>query len=161
MFIAIDPGKNTGVATFDSDGKDLQKYVFSEDSFRLFMVGLLHVKGSVTFILEDFRLIQGKALEQTGSDMPAPRVIGAMQMIDTIMGDRSKIEMVQPGNLRTALKWAGFPELANKPRTWHCPDELAAYAHGVMYLIQKKLRKHPIFDAYKKQGKHVNERFCI
>lgn len=150
MFIAIDPGKNTGVATFDKDGKDLQKYVFSEDSFRLFMVGLLHVKGSVTFILEDFRLIQGKALEQTGSDMPAPRIIGAMQMVDTIIGKDSKIEYVRPGNLRTALKWAGYPELANKPYGWHCPDDLSAYAHGVMYLIQKGLKKHPIFDAYKK-----------
>lgn len=149
MFIAIDPGKNTGVATFDSDGKDLSRYTFNEEVFRKFMASLLHVDGTVTFILEDFKLLQGKALEQTGSDMPAPRVIGAMQMIDTIMGDRSKIEMVRPGNLRTALKWAGFPELANKPRHWHCPDDLSAYAHGVMYLINQKLRPHPIFAAYK------------
>lgn len=149
MFIAIDPGKNTGVATFDSDGKDLGKHVFHEDTFRKFMANLLHVEGTVTFILEDFKLVQGKALEQTGSDMPAPRIIGAMQMIDTILGDRSTIVLVRPGNLRTALKWAGYSELANKPYGWHCPDDLSAYAHGVMYLIQQKLRPHPIFAAYK------------
>lgn len=150
MFIAIDPGKNTGVATFHSDGSDLGRYTFHEEKFRLFMAGLIHVKGTVTFILEDFRLVQGKALEQTGSDMPAPRVIGAMQMIDTILGDDSNIVYVKPGNLRTALKWAGYSEFANKPYGWHCPDDLSAYAHGVMYLIQQKLRPHPIFDAYKK-----------
>jgi hypothetical protein len=150
MFIAIDPGKNTGVATFNSDGSDLAKYVFQEDSFRLFMLGLLHIEGSVTFILEDFKLVKGKALEQTGSDMPAPRIIGAMQMVDTILGKNSEIVYVQPGNLRTALKWAGYSELANKPYGWHCPDDLSAYAHGVMYLIQQKLRPHPIFAAYKK-----------
>lgn len=150
MFIAIDPGANTGVATFDDEGKDLARHVFREEHMKLFLGSLYESTYHIQFIMEDFKLRQDKALQQTGSDMPSSRVIGMVQMMDHILGDASNIKFVQPGNLRTALKWAGYPELANKPRDWHCPDELAAYSHGVMYLIQQKLRKHPIFDAYKK-----------
>lgn len=149
MYIAIDPGKNVGVATFKSDGTDNTKKTFREPFFLAFLEMLIvsKIPGAV-FIMEDFTLRKDKALDQVGSDMPAPRMIGAVQMTSRLLKD-SHIELVKPGNLRTALKWAGYPELANKPRNWHCPDDLSAYAHGVKYLIDRGIRVHPLFG---KQG---------
>lgn len=155
MFISIDPGENVGVATFTPEGKDISKTTLRLKEFRkLFLKSVsrdrLKAPGDapkLVFIMEDFRLIHNLALEQTGSDMPAPRCIGAVEMIHDILGEeRSEIVLQKPGNLRTALKWAGLPHLANKPRTWHCPDDLSAYAHGVFWLIQNNYRKHPIFN---------------
>jgi hypothetical protein len=146
MYIAIDPGKNVGVATFKDDGTDNSRKTFREPFFLNFLELLVAAKPpEVVFIMEDFKLSKEKALDQVGSDMPAPRMIGAVQMTSVILGSRSHIELVPPGHLRTSLKWAGYPELAAKPRQWHCPDDISAYAHGVKYLIDRGIRIHPIF----------------
>lgn len=152
MFISIDPGKNVGVATFREDGSDISRTVMQLPEFRIFLGNIYQYAAedpanTVKFIMEDYTLIQSMAIAQTGSDMPASRAIGAVEQIHTMLGDKSLVFKVRPGELRSALKWAGFPELANKPRTWHCPDELSAYAHGVKFLIDKNIRRHPIFDS--------------
>lgn len=149
MFIAVDPGKNVGVATFLEDGSDVAHKTMHYDDFRNFLkLSYSGIKGTdekMRFIVEDFRLRQDKALAQTGSDMPAPRCIGAIDMMLTMLGEQAMIFWQQPANLKGALKWAGYPELANKPRGYHPPDGIAAYAHGVHRLIDLGLRKHPIF----------------
>jgi hypothetical protein len=147
MFISVDPGDNVGVATFKADGTDINKTIMRLDKFRNFLslsVVVPDVKKMI-FIVEDYRLCQNMAIAQTGSDMPASRCIGAIEMVCEILGDRSQIYWQNPSNLRGALKWAGYPKLANKPRSWHCPDDLSAYAHGVHRLIDLGIRKHPIF----------------
>lgn len=149
MYISVDPGKNVGVATFGEDGKDIKKATMDLDKFRSFLTLILAAlpqDEKLRFIMEDFRLRHDKAIDQTGSDMPASRCIGAVEMMSTLLGERSMIFLQKPGDLRGALKWAGFPELANKPKSWHCPDDMAAYAHGVHRLINLGIRKHPIFD---------------
>lgn len=146
QYISVDPGKTTGVAAFDSNGKELNRAAYSIKYFKMFLQGVVAGNTPVTFIVEDFNLRADKALEQTGSEMPAPRIIGMVEFAVSMLGEESKMVMCQSTNLKTALKWAGFPELANKPRNWHCPDELSAYAHGVMYLIQQNIREHPIWQ---------------
>jgi len=151
MFLSVDPGKNIGLASFNQEGEDLARKTVSLDYFPSFLEAVYTLskdaKEPVVFIYEDYTLRKDKAIEQTGSDMPASQAIGMIKMISRLLGDLARIEVVKAGNLRTALKWAGYPELANKPRTWHCPDDLAAYAHGVMWLINNKIRKHPIFES--------------
>lgn len=150
MFISIDPGKNNGVASFSDEGQDIKKKVMQEEEFLHFLQMLLVIKGDgknhITFILEDFKLRQDKAIDQTGSDMPSSRMIGAVQFADRILGDQSDIVYQRPGILNSALKWAGYSDLANKGRGYHVPDDIAAYSHGVYYLITQNLRKHPIFN---------------
>jgi hypothetical protein len=152
MFIAIDPGKRVGVATFRADGSDISKKIFLLDDevmgFRHFMGTILESfkesAAHVTFIVESFHLRMDKALEQTGADMPAARAIGVVEMVDTLLASKSNIVMVPPRDLYTALKWAGHNKWARAGA--HPPDDIAAYSHGVKYLIDKGLRKHPIFD---------------
>jgi hypothetical protein len=149
LFISVDPGENVGVATFREDGSDINKSIMRLENFRSFLkmvLAALPQDERMRFIMEDYSLRQDMAIAQTGSDMPASRCIGAVEMISTLLGERSMIFLQKPGNLRGALKWAGYPELARKPRSWHCPDDISAYAHGVHRLIDLKLRKHPIFE---------------
>lgn len=156
MFISIDPGHNVGVATFTDTGLDVSKATITLPRFRQFILKsavrerLKAPEGTpkLIFLMEDYKLRQDMAINQTGSDMPASRCIGAVEFACDILGpERCEIILQPPGNLRTALKWSGYPELANKPRTWHCPDDMSAYAHGVFWLIRNDYRKHPIFNA--------------
>lgn len=149
MYIAVDPGKTVGVATFREDGTDIARKALDIDKFRTllksFYFGVKDSDEKLRFIVEDYKLRQDMALAQTGSDMPASKCIGAIEMIMTLLGEQSMIWWQRPSDLKGALKWAGYPELARKPRTWHCPDDLSAYAHGVHRLIDLGVRKHPIF----------------
>lgn len=150
MYVGVDPGKRNGVATFSDKGEAIKRATFEEVEFLNFLQMLLAIKDHpnkfIVFVVEDYKLRQDKALDQIGSDIPAARMVGAVQMTNQILGDQSNIVMSPPAHLRTALKWAGFPELANKPRNWHCPDDISAYAHCVKHLIDMGLRKHPIFN---------------
>lgn len=154
MFISIDPGYNVGAATFDFRGDDINKAIIDLPTFRkVYLKSVCRqflkqpLGEKLIFIMEDYTLRQDMAINQTGSDMPASRCIGAVEMVADILGpERCEIHLQKSGNLKTALKWAGYPELANKPRTWHCPDDLSAYSHGVFWLIKNGYRKHPIFS---------------
>jgi len=156
VFIAIDPGANTGVATFTNEGKDIKRTVMREAEFLNFLkmvyssvyaqaVDKPESKIGLTFIIEDFHLRMDKALDQTGSNMPSSQIIGSVKMIDNLLDERSEIIMQRPDVLSTALKWAGFSKYANNRRL-HPPDDIAAYSHGVFHLINAGLRKHPIFE---------------
>ncbi|MFE1914995.1 hypothetical protein [Streptomyces anandii] len=151
MLMSVDPGNRVGVATFKDDGTDISRTIMGLPQFRKFLAMVyfqVQTSGEkLHFLYEDYTLRKDMAIAQTGSDMPASRCIGAVEMTHDLLGDRSTIDVSLPSNLRTALKWAGFPELANKPRTWHCPDDLSAYSHGVMWLINKNVRKHPLFES--------------
>jgi hypothetical protein len=152
MFISIDPGIRVGVASFKEDGTDISRTTFQLDSsFKNYLKGLYQFSikegETIRFIYEDFTLRKDKAIDQTGSNMPASRAIGMVEMVHWMLGEKSYIHSVSSANLRTALKWAGFPQLAAKPRTWHCPDDISAYSHGVMWLIQNNVRQHPIFKS--------------
>lgn len=154
MFISIDPGYRVGVATFKDDGSDLGKQIIKLDDFKGWLKGIYqYSKGfdeNIRFLYEDFTLRQDKAIAQTGSDMPASRCIGMIQMLHWMLGENSTIAMSSPRNIITAMKWAGRPDIANKMqrnRNYHPDDDLVAYAHGVMWLIELKVRKHPIFES--------------
>lgn len=147
MYVAIDPGKNIGLATFSSEGEDRGKLVVNEEALFGFLKNVIvavEEKESrfVTFILEDYKLRKDRALDQVGSDIPAARIIGAVQMVHSILGEQSKIVLQEPRILHTALKWSRQNKWVG--RKSHVPDDVSAYAHGVYYLIQQKIRPHPI-----------------
>jgi hypothetical protein len=149
MYVAIDPGKRCGVATFNNDGSDRSKGVLQEKDLRAYLG--IHIKQSQlpftntyepveAFIIEGFWLRKDKALEQSGSDMPASRAYGAVELAAQIMDVPLH---TQPSSiLSQACKWAQVPYNPKK----HTPDQNSAYAHGVYWLINNKLRRHPVLD---------------
>lgn len=154
MFISIDPGQNVGVASFKEDGTDLHSKTIDLDSFPLFLINMYQyaVKHNekVHLLYEDFMLRQDKAIAQTGSDMPASQCIGMLKLIHAWFNGQSTLETCSSRDLITAFKWDSRPDIAAKlerRRGYHPPDHLAAHAHGVMWLINKNIRKHPIFES--------------
>lgn len=145
MYVAIDPGESVGMAMFTDTGEDIRKLTLRLPQFREALAMLMVTDKTYHFIVEDFRLRKDKALDQIGSNIPAARAIGAIEMMVAILGERASITMVQPSVLTSALKAAGFARYANNRRL-HPPDDVAAYAHGVQYLIDNKLRRHPVLD---------------
>lgn len=150
MYIAIDPGENVGVATFNDLGQDISQTEWRLNKFYSFLANTYVASRSQKtmhfhFIVEDFKLRQDMAIAQTGSNMPAAKCIGAIEQICELLGSRGTITLQPPSVLSTGLKWSNRPDMANRPRSWHCPDYIAAHAHGVFYLIENKIRKHPYF----------------
>jgi hypothetical protein len=155
VFVSIDPGRNVGVASFTDDGKDIHCATINLKDFKVYLKGLIEVSKNadekIHFLYEDFTLRKDKALDQTGSEMPAPKCIGMVELAQCVIGDaKSTIEKALPGNLITAFKWDGRPDIALKMernRKYHPDDKLAAHAHGTMWLINMKIKKHPIFES--------------
>ena len=145
MYVAIDPGKRVGVATFALDGSDRSKALLPEEDFRLYLINHIRMQNNypiTAFIVEGFWLRQKEALDQVGSDMPASRTYGAVELAAQMMNVPLH---VQPSSiLPQACKWARVPY---NPRKKHTPDQLSAYAHGVYWLINNKIRRHPVLDA--------------
>lgn len=155
MFVSVDPGYRVGVATFKEDGSDLAKTIMKlDDEFRPWLNGLYQYSHQfnepIRFLYEDFTLRQDKAYEQTGSDMPASRCIGSIEMVSYMLGDKSTLDKSSPSNIVSAMKWSGQQDVARmmeRNRKYHPADDKVAYAHGVMWLINLKIRKHPIFES--------------
>ena len=154
MLVSIDPGFRVGAATFNKEGKDQAKTTYELPAFYRFLESAYDYSKKfdekIIFLYEDFTLRQDKAYAQTGSKMPASQSIGAIWEIHTMLGDNSKIECSLPSNIVTALKWAGYKDIVRKMeknRNYHPADDVVAHAHGIMWLIQQGLRKHPIFES--------------
>lgn len=150
MYLAVDPGKHVGIATFNGSGEDLSRTIMPEQRARKFFITLAQnvqdkPDRKLTIIVEDFRLSKEKAIEQAGSDMPACRLIGALELIDDLLDSQSKLYFQSPSLLKpTALKWAGMNQYLNYA---HVPDDVSAYSHGKFWLIKNDVVKHPIFSS--------------
>lgn len=147
MYLAVDPGRNIGVATFDTEGKDILKKTLDTQTFLSFLVLLdMQLKSSdekLTIIAEDFRLRKDKALDQTGSEMPAPKVLGMLELFKALNPSKVTLHLQDPKYLTSGLKWAGNHSKIR--RGYHVPDDYSAHAHGVYYLVSTGIRVHPIF----------------
>ena len=142
MYVSIDPGGRTGIAIFTPDGKDHTRQALTSDNFLLYLQSMISMKDQkliTAFIVEDFKLQENKALDLVGHDFIAPQMIGSVRLTAKILN--VPIHYTYPRNLDTAFKWAGV----KKPKG-HPPDEIAAYVHGVYWLVDNKIRKHRILE---------------
>lgn len=133
-YLSVDPGESTGYAAFDSKG-ELVDLGISRSPAEFVM--LLHEMSEPpkVIVLEQFTLYQSKALQQSGSNMVASRVIGAVEAYALV----NKCEVVyQPASIKKiAEMWTG-----KKPPSNHKESHnIDAYNHGMYYLIKNKIRK--------------------
>lgn len=144
MYVAFDPGKRTGIASFNDDGTDRTKGIYTNDNLyiALELLGKFHVSNPIKrFIVEDYKLRADKAFELVGQEGHADRSIGAIEYVAWQL----KVPIIFQGSyiLKTAWKWAQLPPLR---KGQHPPDDMAAYAHGVHWLILNNLRRNPVLD---------------
>ena len=141
-YLALDPGLNTGWATWDKDGEVLAMGTTRDyDDLHKKLAGLpVSIR---VVILEDFKLFRNKAIQQTGSRMPAPKAIGQIETFARLWN--AKI-VKQPSNIKpiaenmTGKRTKNYETgrlLMPKEQT-HMWD---AFNHGEYYLIKNNIKK--------------------
>lgn len=138
IYIAIDPGKTTGVACWDETCKDKTGqpvYVeqFSRKDLTHFLFNKLPGRGTRVIIYEDYKILKHKANMHIGSELPAVEVIGEIKAAAYLL----KIETVaQPAQiLPIAQKWSGL-KLPSDHSISHWPS---AFNHGFYWLQRNGL----------------------
>jgi hypothetical protein len=135
-YIAFDPGGTTGWYTFDEEGKDIFfGQCVGEDELIKFLDECEPPTKMV--IIEDFKLFSHKAIQQSGSQMIAPQIIGILKLYC----NKWKVPYVlQPSNILTiAQLWSGVKvdgKGGHAQSHWK-----SAFNHGVYYLQKNGIRK--------------------
>lgn len=133
-YLACDPGKATGWATWDSEGIWLDMgTAWSHDELHDLLANFpTSIK---VVIVEDFKLFRNKALKQTGSRMPASLSIGQIETFAKLWG---AVLIKQPSGIKPiAEKLTGQKTGGLTHSKTHVID---AYNHGEYYLIQNKIK---------------------
>lgn len=138
MYLAIDPGKTNGWAYFNETGFCEEYGQGDLDELREFFQE--YEKTLQVVIIEDFKLFKHKALVQSGSDMVASRVIGAVE--EWVRPRKIKLVKQPADRLTIAQLWSGKKMPKNHAKShW-----VSAYNHGYYYLVKagvKKLKVRP------------------
>ena len=135
-YLALDPGRSTGWATWDEAGIIITMGTAnSYDELHEVLAGL--PMGIKVVIIEDFRLFKHKALSQAGSTMPAAKAIGQIETFARLWGAHI---VKQPAHIKAVAERMMDGKSTKgmaKIRT-HMWD---AYNHGNYYLIKNNIRK--------------------
>lgn len=125
-FLFVDPGLNTGWATFSGigvpTGRGIVRHV---DKFAEWID---EQEPADVIGYEDFHLFGHKAIAQTGSKMDASQVIGVLKK--TKNDWKAELIPYRPGTYRTGMQYAG-----QKIPKSHIADDLSAYYLGIFHLI--------------------------
>lgn len=134
-YLAADPGKATGWATWDKQGVWLDMgTVWSHAELDLFLSGLPTTIKVV--IVEDFKLFKNKAQAQVGSRMPASVAIGKLETYAHLWGARF---IKQPSGVKPiAEKLTGHHTKGMAHNKTHVLD---AFNHGEYWLIQNNIKQ--------------------
>lgn len=139
MITAWDPGKTTGWAAWKDDGTflemgqcDLEEIV---GTWKILTLNYGRIK---RVVMEDFRLFKKRALQQSGSDMPASQGIGMLKALAA--NDGSEIIM-QPSNIKPIAQKMSQVAI---PKNHDDSHQVDAYLHGYYKLVQDGLVKTPL-----------------
>lgn len=136
MILAIDPGETVGWFGFNEDGSDTAE--FGQLHGEAALVEFLSTLETPTLIIvESFTLYGHKAIQQSGSKMITPQVIGMLKMY----ARQKNVPLVeQPASiLPIAEKWSGI-KVEGKGGHGNSHWK-SAFNHGVYYLVKNNLRK--------------------
>lgn len=135
MYLAIDPGKTTGYALFDSNGivKFMGK-IKGEDKFLDELESVVAAQQINVMIIETYRNRPGTT-HSNWSKNETSQHIGAIKRIARKAGIKV-VEQEPSPCLVIGLKFIGMSE---QYKGKHVPDEVSALAHGTYYLRQHKV----------------------
>lgn len=133
-YLSFDPGAATGWAAFDKLGEEINFGTCESIEELVHFLDTFPGKPRVV-IYERYRLRKNKALQQSGSEMPASVAIGAIVTHAILWG--SDTVKQEPSIKPMAELMSGI-----KPRGPHSQSHwVDALNHGVYYLVKKKIRK--------------------
>ena len=131
-YLAVDPGHATGWAAFDHNGQ-LMKYGTAHTKEDFYDV--LERYMPKTLIVENFRLVPWKAVDQSWSEFKTVKIIGACELF--AFQTHAEVIMQEPTIKVMGYKLAMIPV----PKNHALSHETDAYVHGVYYLVNNKLMK--------------------
>ena len=128
--MVFDPGKAIGWAGFSEQGINVSMGECSLNE----LPTLLQATLPAIIVFENYRLRPWMAKKQSWSNMPAPKVIGALEMYAKM----HNLELVsqEPDKKEVGYAWGNIPKAKNHKDS-HDRDALA---HGVFYLIENGIR---------------------
>lgn len=138
-YLSIDPGNNTGWASFDQQG---QVHQFGEISGHDEFLDWLEEQQPQVIICENYKVGRsGNQFTNSFSEVPTLQLIGAIKRHCTKRG--IKLVMQDTQALWMGLRMLGMYQMyRNSDGTKkHVPDKMSAMAHGVYYLTKNKIRK--------------------
>jgi hypothetical protein len=132
-WVSFDPGVTTGVTLWNEVGKPIHYNELDIDNLHKFLDRLeictLQSNAPIKrLIVEEYRLYQSKALQQSGSYLVTVQVIGMIKRSNYVMRLEPVVE-VRADNKEIAAKWAG----QTIPRG-HMPNWMASYLIGYWWL---------------------------
>lgn len=130
-YLAIDPGKTSGWATFDEAGNGITMGQASTEE----LIKLLQETTAKVLITEDYRLFPWKAKEQIWSKLDTVRLIGMIQLWCYL--HNLQLFLQDPNIKSIGYMWAGIP----KAKSHKNSHERDAYVHGVYYLQKAGIRR--------------------
>lgn len=133
--LGIDPGGMNGLAWFSSSS-GYQLTGFTQVSLNDFPLWLdAHEPIPDVVVYEDYRLFKGKALQQSGSDMPASQAIGMIKAYCSVRG----IKVIkQPSNI---LPQAALMSQLPMPADHSKSHWISAYNHAFYWMVSQGYRE--------------------
>lgn len=129
--LAIDPGLATGYSVWLDARPGRQGDVRGMSKFDDWLVEYVGKYGKPDIIvMEKFELFRWKAEKQSGSNMPASKVIGKVELWAKM--HKIPIVMQAPSILPVAQKWSKIKMPSNHDQSHH----IAALNHAVYYLVK-------------------------
>jgi len=130
-FLALDPGKTTGWASFEESGVGITMGQCNVEE----LIEMLKTTTAKVIITEDYRLYPWKLKEQTWSKVETVRVIGMIQLWCYL----NNLQLfLQDANIKTiGYMWAGLKKAGSHKNS----HERDAYVHGVYFLQKAGIRK--------------------
>lgn len=129
-YLSIDPGEkeSTGVTLWNSEGLPLHYNELDELNFNLLldMLSLSEILRQV--IIEEFRLYQNKAIQQSGSKLKTVQIIGMTKRFNHCL-DLPPVVEVRADSKEVAALWSGM-----RTPKGHMPNWMASYLIGYWWL---------------------------
>lgn len=122
--LAVDPGKNTGIALFNSKGEVIINTTWSVEG----LIDYLAENPDIDqLVVENWRL-RTRQVQQTGSKMEASQVIGILRLWSKLRAVPLATQDPQ------VMRIAAMHFQVKIPAKSHIPDKTAALLHGLYFL---------------------------
>jgi hypothetical protein len=153
LVLGIDPGLTIGIATILVEnntikGKNLAQVRWGDDFVKFLTTwgGILHHDTQRVIVMEDFALLEKKALQQARNKhsrkMEVVQAIGAVKFWCATTG--LKLVLQEPALNDSNAKESGV----KIPKNHAVSHKVIAYNHAHHYLVENKIIRHRIHAAY-------------
>lgn len=130
-YLSIDPGVTTGITFWNAEGKPLHYNEVDITNLHL-VLDTCEEYGQLTrIIIEEFRLYQHLAVQQSGSRLETVQVIGMVKRSNYKMNLPDVVE-VRADTKEIAAKWSGMS--IPRSKNSHIPNWKASYLIGYWWL---------------------------